>query len=73
MTKEDKKLELKICRIKKLLKNFDLYAFGFDPVVRCYILGDGVKRVVFDETTWEFIEPLLRELVKLRNIMDDDY
>lgn len=56
-----------IRKTQKLLKHFGLTAYAFNPGVRCFVEGDGVKYVGFDDPTWEFVEGILRELIKYRN------
>lgn len=59
-------------KIQKLLLHFKLSAFAFDPGVKCLVLyeklcdGEKANYITFDEETWEFIEPLLKELAYLR-------
>lgn len=65
--KERDKVVEWITKTQKLLKHFDVEAFAFDPGVRGSIVDDQRKRIIdFDEDTWSFIEPLLRELLKYR-------
>lgn len=57
-------------KIQKLLLHFNLSAFAFDPGVKCVIMYDkiihGAKFVDFDGDTWEFMEPLFKELLRYR-------
>jgi len=66
--KERDEVVKRIAKIQKLMKQFDMAAYAFDPGVRC--LEDKVikeKKVIdFDGDTWAFTEPLLRELVQWR-------
>lgn len=66
MMKEDKLL-LEIKKTKKLLDNFGLCAFMYDPGVKSFVVGHGSWDVEFDGPTWKFVEPLLKELIKYRN------
>lgn len=62
----DKEIVRRINSVKKLLRQFDVEAYAFDPGVRCFVKGHRDKYIDFDGSTWEFIEPLLRELIKWR-------
>ena len=64
--KEREAIVRQIAKTKKLLKHFGIQAFAFDPGVRCFVQGHGNKYIDFDGDTWEFIEPLLKELVQWR-------
>jgi len=67
--KEREAVVRRIKKIQKLMRNFELDAFAFDPGVRCYAPGSSkysYKIVDIDENVWCFIEPLLIELVKWR-------
>lgn len=67
---EEEKREIQeikeIRKTQKLLKHFDLTAYAFNPGVRCFLEGHGDNYIDFDGDTWEFVEPLLKELVKYR-------
>lgn len=58
----------KIQKTQKLLNQFGAKAYAFDPGVRCYIEGIGDPRgdLDFGSTEWEWLEPLLQELVQFR-------
>lgn len=65
----NKQIVNKVKKIQKLLLHFGLSAFAYDPGVKCLVLGDKsfqVRYVDFDGSTWEFVEPLLRELLMYR-------
>jgi hypothetical protein len=65
--KEREDVVKRFMKMQKLLRHFEVEAFAFDPGVRCYVLGDGVKQVdIPDRDTWEWLEPLLKELVQWR-------
>ena len=64
--KEREEVVKRLNKTQKLLRHFGLESFAYDPGVRCFVLGDGKKMVDFDESTWEWLEPLLKELVKWR-------
>ena len=73
-TKKEREEEVtKIKKIQRLLVQFNLSAFAFDPGVRCLKLynkvssnGYGPEYVDFDGETWKWLEPLLKELVRWR-------
>jgi hypothetical protein len=49
------------------LRHFGVEALVFDPGVRCYQIENGSYRILyFDTFEWEWLEPLLKELVKWR-------
>lgn len=64
--KEKETIVKKIEKTQKVLKHFGVQAYAFDPGVRCFVEGHGNKYLEFDDETWEFIEPLLKELIKYR-------
>lgn len=69
----NKQIVARIVKTQKLLLHFELSAYVFDPGIKCLVLydklsinGHGPRYVDFDGSTWEWLEPLLRELVKWR-------
>ena len=67
LTKEEEKEVRYIKRTKRLFKQFGYVPFAYYPGVRCFMEGHGNKYIDFDDNTWDFVEPLLKELVKYRN------
>jgi hypothetical protein len=49
---------------EKLLNEFGLRVAGFNPGVSA---TNGQKQLNFPKNEWEFVKPLLQELVLLRN------
>lgn len=73
MNKKDKIVVKRIQKTQKLLSKFGLKAYAFDPGVACYVIEEinGRKpysnsNIEFNGATWKWLEPLLKELVKLR-------
>jgi len=73
-TKKEREDALKrMKKAQKLLLHFNLSAFAFDHGVKCLILHNRLHYIVdiaryveFDKETWEFMEPLFKELVQWR-------
>jgi len=69
-----KKKEITINRIRKsqkLLRQFGVKAYAFDSGIKGYIIEvpdrQGYRSYIdFDESTWEWVELLLKELLKWR-------
>lgn len=66
MKKIEEKEIKRLKNIQRLLLKFDVQAYAFDPGVRGYVIGHGTDVIHFDGVTWKYMEPLLKELVKLR-------
>jgi hypothetical protein len=67
--KEKKQLIKRIGKIQKLLNQFNVEACSYDPGVRCYRKASGYMGEIymdFGHNEWEWLEPLLRELLYLR-------
>lgn len=69
--KQEKEIVARIDNTQKLLKQFGLNAYAFDPGVRCTpVKLAGSPRyddaLDFGWNEWTWLEPLLRELLKLR-------
>lgn len=65
----EKQIVDRVNKTQRLLLHFGLSAFAYDPGVKCLVLGDKsfqVRYVDFDASTWEWLEPLLRELLMYR-------
>lgn len=67
LTKEEEKEKVRYIKsTKRLFKQFGYVPFAYYPGVRCFMEGHGSKYIDFDDNTWEFVQPLLKELVKYR-------
>jgi len=67
-TEKEREREVKkIHNIQRLFKHFGVEAFAFDPGVRCCQTGKVSYRILdFDAFEWEWLEPLLKELLMYR-------
>jgi hypothetical protein len=73
-TQEEKDFIARHKSTKKLLKQFGLEPYAYDPGVRCTpIKRSGSPRFEdicdFGENEWKWLAPLLRELVRLRKLV----
>lgn len=66
LTEKDEEEVRYIKKTKRLLKEFNITPYAFFPGVLCFMEGHGNNYIDFDESTWKFVEPLLKELVKYR-------
>ena len=66
---DDAKIVARLNKTQKLLRYFEVEACAFDPGVVGFIKGkEGEinRRLNFEQYEWEFIEPLLIELIQWR-------
>jgi len=66
--KTNKQIVIRIRKIQKLLKQFDVQAYAFDPgVIGQYRIDSvHVADLSFGYYEWKWLEPLLRELLMYR-------